>query len=68
MLNSNRRDRIADPADTANSVLKPAIYDPPGASARCAVQYPTASPRYFISSAGSDLQSEATIRDMMLHD
>ena len=30
MLNSNRRDRIADPADTANSVLKPAIYDPPG--------------------------------------
>src|SRR5215207_6097182 len=30
MLNSNRRDRIADPADTANTVLKPAIYDPPG--------------------------------------
>jgi cytoskeletal protein CcmA (bactofilin family) len=30
MLNPNRRDRIADPADTANSVLKPAIYDPPG--------------------------------------
>jgi hypothetical protein len=45
-----------------------AIYDPPGTSARCAVQYPTASPRYFISPAGSDLQSEATIRDMMLHD
>ena len=30
MLNRNRRDRIADPADTANTVLKPAIYDPPG--------------------------------------
>ena len=45
-----------------------AIYDPPGASARRAVQYPTASPHYFISSADPDLQSEATIRDMMLHD
>lgn len=32
MLNPNRRDRIADPADTANTVLKPAIYDPPGAA------------------------------------
>ena len=32
MLNLNRRDRIADPADTANTVLKPAIYDPPGAA------------------------------------
>jgi hypothetical protein len=32
------------------------------------MQYPTASPRYFISSADPDLQSEATIRDMMLHD
>jgi cytoskeletal protein CcmA (bactofilin family) len=28
----NRRDRIADPADTANNVLKPAIYDPPGSA------------------------------------
>jgi len=32
MLNLNRRDRIADPADTANTVLKPAIYDPPGSA------------------------------------
>jgi cytoskeletal protein CcmA (bactofilin family) len=32
MLNPNRRDRIADPADTANTVLKPAIYDPPGSA------------------------------------
>jgi cytoskeletal protein CcmA (bactofilin family) len=32
MLISNRRDRIADPADTANNVLKPAIYDPPGSA------------------------------------
>lgn len=32
MLNLNRRDRIADPADHANTVLKPAIYDPPGAA------------------------------------
>ena len=31
MLKSNRRDGIADPADRANTVLKPAIYDPPGA-------------------------------------
>jgi cytoskeletal protein CcmA (bactofilin family) len=33
MLNSNRRDRIADPIDNAKaagSALKPAIYDPPG--------------------------------------
>ena len=32
MLKPNRRDRIADPADTANTVLKPAIYDPPGSA------------------------------------
>jgi cytoskeletal protein CcmA (bactofilin family) len=32
MLKPNRRDGIADPADTANNVLKPAIYDPPGAA------------------------------------
>lgn len=32
MFNPNRRDRIADPADHANTVLKPAIYDPPGAA------------------------------------
>jgi cytoskeletal protein CcmA (bactofilin family) len=32
MLNLNRRDRIADPEDTANNVLKPAIYDPPGSA------------------------------------
>ena len=32
MLNLNRRDRIADPADTANTVLKPAIYEPPGSA------------------------------------
>ncbi|MFO1304990.1 MAG: polymer-forming cytoskeletal protein [Burkholderiales bacterium] len=31
MLKLNRRDGIADPADHANTVLKPAIYDPPGA-------------------------------------
>jgi len=32
-----------------------AIYDPPGASARCAVQYPTASPAlfHFVSRPGS---------------
>jgi cytoskeletal protein CcmA (bactofilin family) len=30
MLNFNRRDRLADPAENANSVLKPAIYEPPG--------------------------------------
>ena len=32
MLNSNRRDRIADPADHGTNVLKPAIYDPPGSA------------------------------------
>ena len=32
MLNFNRRDRIADPAENANSVLKPAIYEPPGSA------------------------------------
>ena len=32
MLKHNRRDRIADPAEPANTVLKPAIYDPPGAA------------------------------------
>ncbi len=31
MLKLNRRDAVADPADRANTVLKPAIYDPPGA-------------------------------------
>jgi len=32
MLKLNRRDGIADPADNANTVLKPAIYDPPGSA------------------------------------
>jgi len=32
MLNPNRRDRLADPAQNANSVLKPAVYDPPGSA------------------------------------
>lgn len=32
MLNLNRRDRLADPAENANTVLKPAIYDPPGSA------------------------------------
>jgi cytoskeletal protein CcmA (bactofilin family) len=32
MMNFNRRDRIADPADNANTVLKPAIYEPPGSA------------------------------------
>jgi cytoskeletal protein CcmA (bactofilin family) len=32
MLNQNRRDRIADPADNATTVLKPAIYEPPGSA------------------------------------
>ncbi len=31
MLKPHRRDPVADPADRANTVLKPAIYDPPGA-------------------------------------
>jgi cytoskeletal protein CcmA (bactofilin family) len=32
MLNFNRRDPIADPAETAKTVLKPAIYEPPGSA------------------------------------
>ena len=32
MLNFNRRDPVADPADNANTVLKPAIYEPPGSA------------------------------------
>ena len=32
MLNLNRRDRLADPAENANTVLKPAIYEPPGSA------------------------------------
>ncbi len=32
MLNFNRRDRSAEPTEAAKSVLKPAIYDPPGAA------------------------------------
>ena len=32
MLIPNRRDRLADPAQNANSVLKPAVYDPPGSA------------------------------------
>jgi cytoskeletal protein CcmA (bactofilin family) len=32
MLNFNRRDRIADPAENANTVLKPAVYEPPGSA------------------------------------
>ena len=32
MLNFNRRDRLADPAENANTVLKPAIYEPPGSA------------------------------------
>jgi cytoskeletal protein CcmA (bactofilin family) len=33
MLNFNRRDASAPPADAAKSVLKPAIYDPPSSAA-----------------------------------
>jgi cytoskeletal protein CcmA (bactofilin family) len=33
MMNFNRRDPSAPPADGAKSVLKPAIYDPPGSAA-----------------------------------
>lgn len=32
MLNFNRRDRLADPAENANTVLKPAVYEPPGSA------------------------------------
>jgi cytoskeletal protein CcmA (bactofilin family) len=32
MLNFNRRDRLADPSDNANTVLKPAVYEPPGSA------------------------------------
>ena len=32
MMNFNRRDASAPPADSAKSTLKPAIYDPPGAA------------------------------------
>jgi cytoskeletal protein CcmA (bactofilin family) len=32
MLNFNRRDRLADPADNATTVLKPAVYEPPGSA------------------------------------
>jgi cytoskeletal protein CcmA (bactofilin family) len=32
MLNFNRRDRLADPADNAHTVLKPAVYEPPGSA------------------------------------
>src|SRR5690349_8499180 len=32
MLNINRRDRLADPADNATTVLKPAVYEPPGSA------------------------------------
>ena len=31
MLNLNRRDRVADPADTAKPALKPAVYESPSA-------------------------------------
>lgn len=47
MLNFNRRDRIAEPADAAKAVLKPAIYEPPGAgaaAARAAEPPPRSSP------------------------
>ena len=33
MLNLNRRDKVAEPADTAKPALKPAIYDPPATGA-----------------------------------
>lgn len=33
MLNLNRRDKVAEPAETAKPALKPAIYDPPAAGA-----------------------------------
>ena len=32
MLNFNRRGRLADPSDNANTVLKPAVYEPPGSA------------------------------------
>jgi cytoskeletal protein CcmA (bactofilin family) len=36
MLNFGRRDRIADPKHADKGVLKPALYDPPGAPGRAA--------------------------------
>jgi cytoskeletal protein CcmA (bactofilin family) len=44
MLNFNRRDRSAEPTDAAKSVLKPAIYDPPGAAAPGAAVVPRGAP------------------------
>ncbi len=32
MLHFNRRDRLADPSDTTTTVLKPAVYEPPGSA------------------------------------
>lgn len=33
MLNINRRDKVAEPADTTKPALKPAIYEPPASTA-----------------------------------
>ena len=32
MLNINRRDKVAEPADNAKPALKPAIYEPPASA------------------------------------
>lgn len=48
MLNFNRRDPSAPPADVAKSVLKPAIYDPPTTAA----QAPGSGPRMAAAHAG----------------
>ena len=45
MLNFNRRDRSGEPTEAAKSVLKPAIYEPPGTAPAAAVRAPEPAPR-----------------------
>jgi cytoskeletal protein CcmA (bactofilin family) len=67
MLNFNRRDRIADPAENANTVLKPAIYEPPGSAntggvgaSRAASATPAAEPSVVRSPSAPQAPAPAT--------
>ncbi len=60
MLNFNRRDQAAAPADAAKSVLKPAIYDPPGSAAHAAPSAPRAAAAHVADAPGAPRSGAAS--------
>jgi len=54
MLNLNRRDKVAEPADTAKPALKPAIYEPPATAAATSTAPRAATPGAPHADSGSN--------------